>query len=76
MTDQHPRLAEIEAWWALIARILLFFLGGAILSYRVVFAPPTETTETIIWIAVAIGLMGQVALTGVAQAFDAVRGRL
>lgn len=76
MTEQGPpdRRAEIEAWWALVARILAFFLGCVILSFSA-FVLEAELVEKLIWAAIGLGLMGPVAINGVAQALDAIRGK-
>jgi hypothetical protein len=66
---QHRR-DEIEAWWALVSRILAFVLGAIILLYETALDPG----RTQILILVAAGLMGPMVAAGVAQVIQAMRG--
>jgi hypothetical protein len=64
------RRAEVEAWWALVARILAFFLGALILFYQTFF----EAQDRFLLISAAIGLMGPLVAASVAQVISAARG--
>lgn len=70
MSEQGDRRAEIEAWWALIARILAFFLGALILVYQTLF----EAEDRFLLICAAVGLMGPMVAAAVAQVVAAARG--
>jgi hypothetical protein len=64
------RRDEIEAWWALVARILAFFLGATILGFQSFFA-----TDDRLWITVAgIGLCGPTVAVSVATVLASLRG--
>jgi hypothetical protein len=67
---QQGRVQEFEAWWALIARVLGFFLGASILGWQAFF----EDSDRVYLMIVAIGLMGPAAAQTVAQMFSAMRG--
>jgi hypothetical protein len=64
------RRDEIEAWWALISRVLAFLLGGLILGYETIF----EQSDRPILLLVAAGLMGPMVAAGVAQVLAAWKG--
>lgn len=68
-SSSQVRRDEIEAWWALIARILAFFLGALILLYQTFF----ETSDRLLLIAAAAGLMGPMVAAGMAQVIAAAR---
>lgn len=71
MSNQSDaRRKEIEAWWALIARILAFFLGAVILGYQAFSSTEDATVLTL----VASGLMGPMVAAGVAQVLSSWRG--
>jgi hypothetical protein len=73
MNDLSPsdlRRKEIEAWWALIARILAFFLGAVILAYQTF----SSTNDGVVLILVSAGLMGPMVAAGVAQVLASWRG--
>jgi hypothetical protein len=59
----------MEAWWAFIARVLAFLLGGAILTWQTVF----EDADRIYLIIAGLGLCGPVVAQSVAQMFAAIR---
>lgn len=59
----EQRRQEIEAWWALISRVLAFLLGALILLYETV----SEMGDRPILLLIAAGLMGPMAAAGVAQ---------
>lgn len=62
--------AELEAWWAFLARILAFFLGGGILAWQTV----SETSDRLYLIVAAIGLMGPTVAQSVAVVLAALKG--
>lgn len=64
------RRAEIEAWWALIARILAFFLGSGILIWQTV----VEEHDRLYLTIAGVGLCGPVVAASVATVFAAMRG--
>jgi hypothetical protein len=71
--EQRGRLEEVEAWWALVARILAFFLGAVIFTVQALFSPQ-EFTEKLFWATIAVGLMWPVVGPGVMAALRTVRG--
>lgn len=64
------RREELEAWWALIARVLAFFLGGSILTWQTVF----ESEDRLYLIVAGVGLCGPVVAQSVATVFASIRG--
>jgi hypothetical protein len=68
---EHNRLREAEAWWALLARILAFFLGGAIFTFETI-AEHADRTWLLIF---AGGLMGPTVAASIATIVAAVRGQ-
>lgn len=66
----NGRRAAAEAWWAFLARILAFFLGGGILVWQAAF----EQSDRLYLIVAAIGLMGPTVAQSVATVFASLRG--
>lgn len=64
------RREEIEAWWALIARVLAFFLGAGILTWQTVL----EDQNRLYLIVAGVGLCGPVVAQSVATVFASIRG--
>lgn len=71
--DRRDRLDEADRVFAFVARIILFFVGTALFVFSVVFSP-AGPTERLIVMAISVGLMGRVAIAGVAQAVYILRG--
>lgn len=70
-SPQANRREAVEAWWALIVRILSFFVGAAIL-----LGQAFVVQEDRLWITVAgIGLCGPTVAVGVATVLEAARGK-
>lgn len=69
-TDADARRASIEAWWALVARILAFVLGSMILCFQAFVV----NFDRPILLLVATGLMGPTVAASVAQLLSAWRG--
>lgn len=63
------RRAELEAWWALLARVLSFLLGAGILGWQTVF----EANERLYLTVAGVGLCGPVVAQSVATVFSAIR---
>lgn len=71
-TPPRDRRAEVEAWWPLIARIVAFVFGAALLWQQANVPNPPGAQE---WIVVAaIGCMGPTVATTVATIIDSLRG--
>jgi hypothetical protein len=67
--NNQGRRDEWEAWWALFARIIAFFLGATILGYE------TVTGGNRLYIIVTgAGLCGPVIAQSIATIFGAIRG--
>ena len=61
LTNSNHRRASIEAWWALVARILAFILGAGILANQALVMG--EFTWPMV--ALIAGLMGPTVSTGI-----------
>jgi hypothetical protein len=61
---------EAEQWWALIARVMAFFLGSGILIWQTVI----EEADRLYLIVAAVGLCGPVVSQSVATVFTSIRG--
>jgi hypothetical protein len=66
------RREELEAWWALVARILAFFLGSFVLV--VALLSDGDSLVKLGFGAIGVGLMGPVIASTVAQVLLTVRG--
>lgn len=64
------RRREIEAWWALVARILAFILGALILAWQTLVG---QTSNPLPWL-VGASLLGPVVAASLAQILAAWRG--
>jgi hypothetical protein len=64
------RLGEIEAWWALVARVMAWLLGATILIAQTF----GETTDRVYLIVAGLGLMGPATAQAVAQMLAGLRG--
>lgn len=69
---------QVEAWWALIVRILAFFLGAVIVGYQALSNVSNGNSWLIevVLILVGVGLMGPVIVPSVVQMLIAARGLL
>lgn len=73
MTSESPtekRRREVEAWWALIVRVLAFVLGATILLGLVFFV---DDRPVYAWLA-GIALCGPTVAASVATMLEAIRG--
>jgi len=68
--SKHERIEELEAVWALVARILAFLLGAAVLVGLVFFV---ENRPVYAWLIVA-ALMGPTFAASMATMLEAIRG--
>lgn len=76
MANQPPRdrRAEVEAWWALIARILAFVFGTQLIVYTAVFMQD-DPTELRVFLAMGgFAMTGPVIATSLSQILGAARG--
>jgi hypothetical protein len=69
------RRAEIEAWWALIARVLSFFLGGLLLTYEALFGQADNSQVRTVLIVAGVAMIGPVVAASAASIMAAIRGR-
>ena len=61
----------IEAWWPLVARILMFFLGAGVFVQQSLVPNPPGAQESLL--AGAVGLMAPLAAYGMASAVGKAR---
>lgn len=64
----HSRLSTVEAWWALIARVVSFIAGLVILLTQI-----GQPQDRLYLIIAGIGLCGPVVAQSVATVFAAIR---
>lgn len=69
-SSQEDRRKEIEAWWALIARILAFFLGAMILAYQTL----ATDQDRVLLLLISATLMGPMIVAGLSQLLVSLRG--
>lgn len=69
------RLAEAEAWWGLIARILAFFLGGILFTYEVVLAQGDSVYFRVIGVLASVAMMGPVIAASLGGLLESWRGK-
>jgi ABC-type molybdate transport system permease subunit len=67
--------AELEAWLALIARVLVFLLGVAILTWQLVATHDHDRVLELIAVALMAPLVGPILVTGLVQLLLALRGQ-
>lgn len=70
-TQSHDRRQKLEAWWALIARIIAFFFGAFLIYQQATMPNPPGAQESLI--AVGVGLMGPFAASFFASAVEKAR---
>jgi DNA-binding IclR family transcriptional regulator len=63
--------AAAEAWWALTARVLSFFVGMGIAVWQTVILDVPQPWS----LAVAVGMMGPAAASATADVLLAARGK-
>jgi hypothetical protein len=74
MPDQRQDLLRAaEAWWALIARVIAFLFGGALIYQQATMPNPPGAQESLI--AVGVGLMGPFAASLFASGVERARGK-
>lgn len=61
----------IEAWWPLVARILMFFVGAGVFVQQSLVPNPPGAQESLL--AGAVGLMAPLAAYGMASAVGKAR---
>jgi hypothetical protein len=71
----NGRIREIEAWWALVARVLAFFLGALLIGYEAVFGAADNPQVRTILIITGVALIGPVVAASVTSMLSAMRGR-
>lgn len=69
------RLAEWEALWGLIARILAFVLGAFLATYEVVLAQGDSVYFRVVGTMAGVAMMGPVVAVSFGIVLDAWRGR-
>jgi hypothetical protein len=67
--NDNQRRDSLEAWWALIARVLAFFLGAGMLAFETL-----SGNNRLYLIVAGIGLCGPVVAQSVAVVFASIRG--
>lgn len=72
-TTSSDRRQKLEAWWALVARILAFFFGAGLIYQQASMPNPPGAQESLI--AVGVGLMGPFAASLLASGVERARGK-
>lgn len=67
--------AELEAWLALVARVLVFLLGGAILTWQTVAVERPDRLLELIGVVLLTPLVGPMLIEGLARLLLALRGK-
>lgn len=68
------RRDEIDAWFSLIARYILFFCGLLAFAFNLAFMGEQPTEFRVFAAASAIGMMGRVAYAGLVEILRASKG--
>jgi len=71
MTHKNERIEDLEQAWALLARVLAFFLGAVVLIALIFFV---ENKPFYAWLIVA-ALMGPTFAASMATMLEALRGK-
>lgn len=70
----NRKLDEIEAWRALVVRILFSILGAILIGYEALIGMNDQSEVRIILILVGVAMMGPVIGETVASLLTALRG--
>jgi hypothetical protein len=65
---------RIEAWWPVVARIVMFCIGAFVFVQQSMAPNPPGAQESLL--AAALGLMGPLAAYGIAAGVEKARGKI
>ena len=75
MNANDDRRREVEAWWALISKVLAFFLGFLLVGYEAAFGSADNPSVRVILVVAGIAMMGPVIAASTTSMMAALRGR-